>query len=153
VLAMTALPWPLALAKPASVEHEDGADDFAGFHGAEGFVDVIQAAAARDHLIETQAALHVEIDVARHVDAEAVGAHHAALEFAAEEHAPIQLQHLADGHQTDHRRRAFDADRLEALGHGLLQANRLERVVDAAAGHLANRLHRVARRSIDDVRG
>ena len=40
---------------------------------------------------------------------------------------------------------------VERLLGGALEADRLERVVDAAAGEVADRLHRVVRRGVDDV--
>src|SRR2546427_6628590 len=44
----------------------------AGFHGAKRLVDVLQAATARDHLVELELPLAIQLDVARHVDLEAV---------------------------------------------------------------------------------
>src|SRR5437899_9574247 len=58
-----------------SLERQDGARDLAGLHRAEGLVDVLQLSAPRHHLVEQQTALAVEVEVARDVDAEAVGAH------------------------------------------------------------------------------
>src|SRR3984957_4829727 len=40
-----------------SVEHQHGARDLAGLHGAKGFVDVAQVAATADHLVQLQPAL------------------------------------------------------------------------------------------------
>src|SRR5262249_8698476 len=45
------------------------------------------------------------------------------------------------------------ADAVETLLSGLLQPDRLERIVDAAVGHVADRLHRVVRGGVDYVRG
>src|SRR6185369_8243198 len=54
----------------ALIEHQDGARDLAGLHRAERFVDVLEPAAARDHLVELEPSLPVELDVAGHVDLE-----------------------------------------------------------------------------------
>src|SRR4029453_1921372 len=58
-----------------SVEHQHAARDLASLHRAEGLVDVVEAATASDHLVEEQAALAIEVEVAGDVDAEAVAAH------------------------------------------------------------------------------
>src|SRR5437879_6807913 len=75
-----------------SVEHQDRARDLACLHRAEGLVHVLELAAAADHLVQLQPALAVELDVARHVDLEAVAAHAAALDpLLAQEHRPVEL--------------------------------------------------------------
>ncbi len=48
---------------PASIERQHGPRDFAGFHRAEGFVDVAETAALGDHRIEVEPALAIEIEV------------------------------------------------------------------------------------------
>src|SRR5216683_2005085 len=60
---------------PRSVEGQDGAGDLARLHRAERLVDVVEAAAAGDHLVEQQPALAIEVEVPGNVDAEAVAAH------------------------------------------------------------------------------
>src|SRR5262245_30242714 len=45
----------------ALVEHQDGARHLTGLHRAERLVDVLQAAAPRDHLVELEPALAVEL--------------------------------------------------------------------------------------------
>src|SRR3990170_860170 len=80
-----------------SIEHQDRARHLTGLHGAERLVHVLQPAALGDHLIEVQAALEVELDVAGHVDAEAVGTHRAALDLAfGQEGAAVQLHLLSN---------------------------------------------------------
>src|ERR1051325_5363918 len=84
-------------------EHQDGSRDLARLHGPERLVDVLELAPARDHLVEHEPALPVELDVARHVDLEAVAAHAAALDLLlAEEHRPIELDLLPHRDHPDH---------------------------------------------------
>src|SRR5215213_1855387 len=54
---------------------DHAARDLAPAHGIEAVVDLLQPDAGRHQLVELQAAAQVKIDVARHVDAEAVRAH------------------------------------------------------------------------------
>src|SRR5260221_7011781 len=63
------------MVRTALIKCEDGAGDFAGFHCAEGFVDVAETAALCHHVVELQAALAVEFEVGRDVGAETVRAH------------------------------------------------------------------------------
>src|SRR5215831_17226509 len=65
-----------------SIEGQHHARYLAGLHGAEGLVDVLQAAAAGDHLVEHEAPLAVELEVAGDVGTEGVRAHAARLEAA-----------------------------------------------------------------------
>src|SRR5205085_6386231 len=124
-----------------SVEHQHRAGDLAGLHRAEGLVHVLELAAAADHLVELQPALAVELDVAGHVDLEAVAAHAAALDLLlAQEHRPVELDLLPDRDHADDRRGAARLDAVEALLGRDLEPDRLERVVDAAARHRADRL-------------
>src|SRR2546428_12126890 len=71
-----AKPWrsSISLGGAASLEHQHSARDFAGLHRAKGVVDVLEAAAARDHLVEQEPSLTVELQVQRNVEAEAVAA-------------------------------------------------------------------------------
>jgi hypothetical protein len=63
-----------------------------------------------------QPALQVELDQPRHVGAEAVRSHHAALDAAlAQEVDAVQLDLGADRDHADQRRRAARAQRREAL--------------------------------------
>src|SRR5690349_15641229 len=85
-----------------SIKHDDAAGNFAAAHGLEALVDVVEGDAARDELVKLQAATEIEVDVARHVDAEAVGPHVGALdllfvqEFGAGELDPLPLRDHAD---------------------------------------------------------
>src|SRR5262245_25624711 len=103
-------PTPPTLRAPAEpgrsasvlIEHQDRSGDLAGFHRAKRLVDVLQAAATRDHLVELQAALAVELDVAGHVDLEAVAAHAAALDLLlAQERRTVELDLLPDRDHAD----------------------------------------------------
>src|SRR5438874_3934169 len=102
-----------------SVEHQDRAGDLASLHRAEGVVDVLELAAAGDHLVELQSALAVELDVAGHVHLEAVGAHAAALNLLlAQEHRAVQLDLLPDRDHADDGGGAARAEAVEALLRG-----------------------------------
>src|SRR5271166_2986371 len=69
-------------AAPRLIEGQHRAGDFAGFHRAEGFVDVAETAALGHHVVEVEAALAVEFEIGRDVGAEAVGAHPRGLHLA-----------------------------------------------------------------------
>src|SRR5262245_60635939 len=115
------------------VEHQDRAGYLAGLHRAERLVHVFEATAPRDHLVELEAALLVVLDVARHVDLEAVRAHAAALDaLLAQEHRAVELDLLADRNHADDRRGAARADAVEALLGRELQPDGLQGVVRAA---------------------
>ena len=45
-----------------SVEGQDGARNLTRLHRAEGLIEVVQTAAAGDHLVEQQAALAIEVE-------------------------------------------------------------------------------------------
>ncbi len=106
---------------------------------------LLEPAPPGDHLVQAQQASLVEVDVLRHVDLEAVRAHAAALDaLLPQEHAALELELLTDRDHADHRRGAARADTLEGLLGGLLEADRLEGVLDATAGELADRLDRIA---------
>src|SRR5271166_6785009 len=78
----------------ALVESQDGACDFAGFHRAEGFVDVAKMAALGHHVVEVEAALAVKIEIERDVVAEAVRAHPRGLHLALRsDRHPWELDH------------------------------------------------------------
>src|SRR6185437_12348578 len=99
-----------------SVEHQNRAGDLAGLHRAEGLVYVGQLSAPRDHIVQVEAALLVEIDIPQHVDAEAVGSHVGALDFAlGEELRPVELDLLADRNHADDGRGAARLDAIEAF--------------------------------------
>src|SRR6266542_83682 len=52
-----------------SVEHEDSPGDLARIHRANRFVEVIEAASARDHFFEQEPPLARELEVAGDIDA------------------------------------------------------------------------------------
>src|SRR5438552_7704716 len=137
-----------------SVEHQHRAGDLAGLHRAEGLVDVLELAAAADHLVELQPALAIELDVARHVDLEAVAAHAAALDLLlAQEHRPVQLDLLAHRDHADDGGGAAGLEAVEALLGGDLEADGLERIVDATFRQRADGLGRVVALGVDRMRG
>src|SRR6476620_1051074 len=75
-----------------AVEDDDVAGDAACLERGEAFVDLRQPDARRHHLGQVQPALQVELDQPRHVGAEAVRSHHAALDAAvAQEVTAVQL--------------------------------------------------------------
>src|SRR5215467_13101116 len=136
------------------LEHHDGAGDLAGLHGPEELVDVLELAAAGDHLVELEASLPIQLDVTRHVHLEAVGSHAAALDpLLAEEHGAVELDLLPHGDHADDRRGATRADAIEALLGGDLEPDGLERVVDTAVGEIANGLHGVVALGVDAMSG
>src|SRR5687768_3863230 len=135
------------------IEHQNGSGHLAGLHGTEGLVDVLELPAPRDHLVELQAALPVELDVARHVDLEAIAAHAAALDLLlAQEHRSIELHLLPNRDHADDGGRTAGPDAVEALLGGELQPDGLEGVVDAAAGHGADRLDGILAFCVHGVR-
>src|SRR6266540_745426 len=124
------------------LEHHDGAGHLASLHGAEELVHVLELAAAGDHLVQLEAALPVQLDVARHVHLEAVGAHAAALDLLfAEEHGAVELDLLPDGNHAHHGGGPPGAYAVEALLGGDLEADGLEGVVHAAVRQITNGFH------------
>src|SRR5678815_3230516 len=88
--AMTKATAPCFIA--LAVEDDDVAGDAAGLEGREAFVDLRQPDPRRHHLGEVKPALQVELDQLRHVGAEPVRSHHAALDAAlAQEVDAVQL--------------------------------------------------------------
>ena len=57
------------------VEIDDRTNRLAFLHRLEAFVDVFELDAIRNPVVQMQAPLHIELDEARHIDAEPVGAH------------------------------------------------------------------------------
>src|ERR1700738_2861947 len=133
-------------------EHEDGARDLAGLHGAKRLVDVLELPAPGDHLVQLEPALPVQLDVVRHVDLEAVGTHAATLDLLlAQEHRPVQLDLLPDRDHADHGGGAAGPDAVEALLGRDLEADALEGVVHPAAGQVPDGLHRIPGLGVDPV--
>src|SRR5580765_1374122 len=101
-----------------SVEHQDRARDLARLHRAEGVVDVVEAPAAGDHLVEQQPALAIEVEIPRNVGAEAVASHagglHAALR--ADGH-PGKLDLRVGRQDADDGGGAADGQALDGLAH------------------------------------
>src|SRR6186713_2592950 len=107
-----------------SVEHQHRAGDLTRLHGPEGLVDLLELAAAGDHLVELQTPLPVQLDVAGHVDLEAIRAHAAALDLLlAEEHGAVELDLLAHRDHADDGGGAARLDAVEALLGGDLVAD------------------------------
>ena len=103
-----------------------------------------------DHVVEVEPPLQVEIDVPRHVDAEAIRAHQRALDSPlGEQLGAVDFDLLPHRDHPDDGRGAARRERVEALLGGLLEPDRLERVIDAAVGQLLDRLDRIGRRRID----
>src|SRR6187401_2894856 len=77
-------------------EDDHAARDLAPAHRREPLVDGVQLDAFRYQLVEFEPALQVEIDVARHIDAEPVRAHVRSLDlFLIQEIGPGNLDFLA----------------------------------------------------------
>src|SRR6266567_8862520 len=101
--------------------------------GLEGIVHTLERQAGRDHLVEAEETPPVELEVARHVDAEAVRAHHAAEDRLLAEHEvrARQLDVRARRHDADHDDRAALARHAHRLADRRRQPDRLEGVVAA----------------------
>src|SRR5687768_3106315 len=121
--------WMRMLSPSISVEREHGARDLACLHRAEGVVDVLESPAPRDHLVEQQPSLAIELEVERDVEAEAVATHprglHAALR--ADGH-PRKLDHRVRGQHAHDGGGAADGEALDGLANELGVADRFERV-------------------------
>src|SRR5215469_10616038 len=137
------------------IEREYRPRDLAGFHCAEGFVDIAEAAALGDHRVEVEPALAVEIEIGRDVVAEAVRAHARGLHLAFRSDChPRELDHCVRRQHADDRRRTPDRERLDRLAAQLRIADSLEGVVHTqTAGQFTYRLDRVGFAGIDKMRG
>src|SRR5271163_983019 len=138
----------------ALLEIDNRARHLARLHRAERFVHVFELVMLADHVVEVKPPLQIEIDVLRHVDAEAIGTHVAALQLAlGEEHVAIELDLLPDRNHADDGRGAARLHRVESLFGGDLEPNRFKGIVDAAtASQLFDFLDRVARGRVHRVR-
>ena len=133
-------------ARLGSVEDDDGAGDLALLHGFEAVVDLVERDARAHELVEHELAVHVEIDVARHVEAETVRAHVGALDLLlGEEVEAVQLDGLADRDHADNGGRAALAQHLPRLFGGLLETDCFEGILHAAARQRLDLGHGVAR--------
>ena len=125
------------------LEDDHRAGSLAALHRRVALVDLAEGDPRGDELIQAQAALAVEVQPLRYVDAEPVRAHRASAQGA------VALQQRA-GHRDVHAGDDPDDDghaarpgHLEGLLGRVAAADGLERVVHAAAGQLAHGLHRV----------
>jgi hypothetical protein len=126
----------------------------ASLHRIEGVVHVLELAGARDQLVELEAALPVQLDVGRHVEAEAIGAHPATDQLLlADELACGKIETCVGREEADQDGGTRFADGCEGLLGRELVADGLEGVVDAARNDLANRRDGIATRCIHSVRG
>src|SRR4030095_2849927 len=135
------------------IEHEDGARDLARLHGTERLVDVVEPPAARDHLVEHEPALAIELQVARNVGAEPVAAHPRGLHLAlrADRH-PRELDGRVGRHDADDRGGAPDGEALDALPYEGRVADRLEGVIYAGPFREGtDGLDGIVLRAVDDV--
>src|SRR6185437_13028477 len=122
-------PAPAAVCRISSVEHQDGAGHLTSFHRAKRFVNIFQTTAARDHFVEFEPSLEIEVDVAWHVLAETVRAHRRALDLLfREERWAIELDFGAHGDHADDRGRAAGRKHFERLLGGALVADGFKRV-------------------------
>src|SRR5688572_28628656 len=132
-----------------SIEHEDGAGHLAGLHRPERLVDVLEPAAARDHLVELEPPLAVELDVARHVDLEPVAAHAAALHLLlAKESRTVELDLLPDRDHTDDGGRSSWPEAVECLLRGFFEPDGFECIVHARPRELPDGLDRIGLRRV-----
>src|SRR6185503_17331045 len=107
-----------------------------------------------DHLVELERAGQVQVDVARHVEAEAVRSHHAAEYrlFAQDDVGAGQLDVRSGGHDAYHDRRAALARHAHGLADRRRKTDRLERVVHTAARHVDDLHDGIAGGRVHDVR-
>src|SRR2546427_2649692 len=136
-----------------SLEQQDSPSDFARLHRPKRFVDVVEPAAARDHLVEQEAPLAIELEVAGDIDAETVRAHPRGLHPAlrANRH-PRELDLRVRRQNTDDGGGAPDGQALDGLAHEGCVPDGLEGVIHAGpARESADRLDRIVLRAVDDV--
>src|SRR6185295_8992389 len=106
--------WSGARSPRSSIKSQNRTRDLAGLHRAERLVDVVEPPAARDHLVEHEPALAVELQVARNVGPEAIAAHARGLHLALRANGhPRELDLRVRRHDTDDRRRATDREALD----------------------------------------
>src|ERR1700729_221756 len=100
---MTRLPSECLL----RVKDDDASSDFAPLQVTETFVHLIQRNPVRDHLIEVQAILEIQVDVTGNVDPETTRPHEGTLErLSTEESRPRDLDYLSGRDHADDRGRA-----------------------------------------------
>src|SRR5579863_10461899 len=128
-----------------SVEHQYCARYLSGLHRAKRLVHVLEFSAPRDHTVEVEPSLLVELDDARHVDAEAVRSHEASLDALLEQQREtVDFDLLPKRNHPDNGRDTAGGDRFVGLLGRRLKPDSFERVIDAAAGQRANLLDRIA---------
>src|SRR5581483_2668094 len=114
------------------IEHQDGARDLTRLHRPERLGDVLEPTPARDHVVEIQASLLVIVQIARHVDTEAVRAHIGALQLPfGQQFGAVNRHLLPNWNHADNRRGAAGLDRLEAHLGQLFDPDRFEGVINA----------------------
>jgi transposase len=98
-----------------SIKSDDAPGHMSLLHVFESVIDLVQPQPLRHQLVKLQAALQVELDVARHVDSEPVGPHGAPLNppLPPEESGSIQLELGALGYHANHRGGAARPKHLE----------------------------------------
>src|SRR5215467_14398128 len=139
---------------PALVEHHHAAGDLARRECLEAVVDLVERVGAAHELVELEPALEIELDETREVDGRAHRAVHGALQRLLLERHHVGRDggaHGHGGHAHDHRH-AAGPDGVEDLERGLLAADGVERVVDAAAfRQLVHPLHDVVLLAVHGV--
>src|SRR5258706_13883139 len=98
VMRVSAIP-----VRTSGVEYDHAARRRALAHLVEGVIHLVELEARRDHLVALQLTREIEVDVARHVHAEAVVAHHRADDLLGADHdvEARQLDHLPPGEGPD----------------------------------------------------
>src|SRR2546427_10324221 len=138
-----------------SLEQQDSPSDFARLHRPKRFVDVVEPAAARDHLVEQEAPLAIELEVAGDIDAETVRAHPRGLHPAlrANRH-PRELDLRVRRQDADDGGGAPDGETLDGLAYEGRVPHGLEGVIDAgSARERADGLDGIVLRTVHDVGG
>src|SRR6266478_6460083 len=138
-----------------SIERQNRPGDLARLHGPERLVDVVEPPATRDHLVEQEPALAIELQVARNVGPETIAAHARGLHPAlrANRH-PRELDLRIRRHDADDRGGAPDGEALDRLPHERRVPDRFERVIHSRPFREGtDRLHGIVLAAVDDVRG
>jgi len=125
----------------------------ARFEFRKGVIDLRQADAARNHRVELQLAGEIEVDEARHVHREPVGAHVRSLNAPlAEKVGAVELDIHADRDEADDGGCTAAAQHPERLLRSLLEADGFKGMLHAALRQRADLFDGIAALGVDDVR-
>src|SRR2546426_3005199 len=127
-----------------SRESEDAARELPALEVLEGAAEVLEGVAAGDELVDLQPAAEIEVRQHREVAARPRGAVAAAEDrLVLVERMHDELEARPELRHADDRERTARPERVERLADHAGVADRLERVIGAAAGELLDDGHRV----------